>query len=513
MTILTSRNDIDLRAASGSIRVLFATAEYAPLVKVGGLGEASSGLVSGLRSTGMEVDVVMPDYGTIELIEPTEHPVLGLPDWAPRMVARRGWVPGVGELTLLRFPGSFRPSPYNDPATGDAWADSAEMFFTFSVGVAALADDGVHASSEVNQGSTVRRYDIVHCNDWHTGAAIALLPEGVRSVLTIHNLAYQGQSEPWWESRFGPKGVAYRQFGQFNPLAGAVSLADRVVMVSESYASEVVVEAGGCGLHNRLMERRSNLSGIRNGIDLGLWNPADDPLLPYAFDSQDLSGKELCRKELLRMAGLESERGPVIGMVARMVHQKGIDLALDVVPFLDSLPARFILTGSGSPSLTAMAEEVARRHPDVFAFIPGYEEEFAHLVVAGSDLFLVPSRFEPCGLTQMQAMTCGTIPVVNGVGGLRDTVRDTDQNPRSGTGFVAHEPTSLGLIDAVHRASRGWSNPRRRAAVQRRGMTADWSWAKPAARYIELYRQLVDVADDGVGADLAGRNNTSTLAV
>ncbi len=440
----------------------------------------------------------MPDYGTIELVDPTELPVLGLPDWAPRMVARRGWVPGVGELTLLRFPGSCRPSPYNNPTTGEAWPDTTEMFFTFSAGVAALADDGVHTSAEVSDSGPVGPYDVAHCNDWHTGAALAMLPEDVGSILTIHNLAYQGQAEPWWESRFGHKGATYRQYGQFNPLAGAVTLADRVVMVSEAYASEVVVEAGGCGLHNRLMERRSDLSGIRNGIDLGLWNPADDPLLPFGFDRDDLSGKELCRKELLRMAGLEAERGPVIGMVARMVHQKGIDLALDVVPFLDSMPARFVLTGSGSPSLTAMADEVARDYPDVFSFIPGYDEEFAHLVVAGSDLFMVPSRFEPCGLTQMQAMTCGTIPVVTNVGGLRDTVRDTDQNPRSGTGFVAHEPTSLGLIDAVHRASRGWSNSRRRGAVQRRGMTADWSWAKPAGRYVELYRQIVGQPEPAV---------------
>lgn len=491
MTILPSHHDVDIRPGQGSLRVLFATAEYAPLVKVGGLGEASSGLVSGLRAQGVDVDLVMPDYGTIELNESTEDPVLGLPEWASPMVARRGWVPGVGQLTLLRFPGSSRSNPYNDPSTGLAWPDSAEMFITFSAGVAALANHGSGRELNVTGGTPDPNYDIVHCNDWHTAAAVALLPPGVGSVLTIHNLAYQGQADPSWVARMGRQGRAFRHHGRFNPLAGAISLADRVVTVSESYASEVVVESSGCGLHGHLVDRGTDLSGIRNGIDLGLWNPADDPLLPFSFDNRDLSGKELCRKELLRRVGLESERGPVLGMVARMVHQKGVDLALDIVPFLVSLPARFVMTGSGSPTLTAMAEQMAQRYPEIFAFVPGYDEEFAHLVVAGSDLFLVPSRFEPCGLTQMQAMACATIPVVTNVGGLRDTVRDTDLNPRSGNGFVAGEPSAASLIDAVHRGVRGWSRPRRRAAVQRRGMTADWSWAEPASQYRQLYESVV----------------------
>ena len=178
-------------------------------------------------------------------------------------------------------------------------------------------------------------------------------------------------------------------------------------------------------------------------------------------------------------------------MVARFVQQKGIDLALDLVPYLESIRARFVLMGSGSAAITAHAREVADRHPEHFTVFPGYDETMAHLIVGGSDLFLVPSRFEPCGLTQMQAMTCGTIPVVTNVGGLRDTVIDTDRNPKTGNGFVAAQPTALALIDAVHRAARGWSNPRRRAAVQRRGMTADWSWAKPAKQYVGLYNNIL----------------------
>ncbi|MGI9607650.1 MAG: glycogen synthase [Acidimicrobiales bacterium] len=457
-------------------RVLFATAEYAPIVKVGGLSEASSGLVGCLRSLGTEVEVIMPDYGLVELTDVTELPLDGLPSWMPATVVRRGWSASAGPITLIHFAGSERENPYVDPATGEGWPDNADRFLSFSTAVASYAE--------------IRRPDVVHCNDWHAASTIALLPSDIGSVLTVHNLAHQGWAGAAWASRFGTHGRAFLEAGAFNALAGGISLADRVVLVSESYAAEALLPETGCGLHHRLAARGAAVSGIRNGIDPGLWDPGEDPLLPVTFDHRDLTGKEICRKELLKLAGLESERGPVIGIVARFVHQKGIDLALELAPFLRTIPARLVMIGMGSPDITRLAQDTVGQHPDVVALLGGYDEERAHLVVAGSDLLLVPSRFEPCGLTQMQAMTCGTLPVVTPVGGLRDTVIDTDACPRSGTGFVAGEATPLGLLDAIHRASRGWSNPRRRGAVQQRGMTADWSWATPAREYANLYQHV-----------------------
>ena len=442
-------------------------------MKVGGLSEASSGLVGCLRSMGLDVTVVMPDYGLIELEDVSERILDNVADWMPDVIVRTGCNPAIGTVTLLRFAGSERSHPYIDGSTGEGWHDNIERFVAFSIAVAELAK--------------TRGADVLHCNDWHAAPAIAFAPATMKTVLTVHNLAHQGVADPFWCSRLGVHGGAYLHEGRFNSLAGGVSLADHVVMVSESYASESLREEGGFGLHERLIARGNRLVGIRNGIDPGLWDPAEDPLLPVTFDRDDLSGKDICRKELLRQAGLESERGPVIGLVARFVHQKGIDLALDLAPFLAALPARLVLIGSGAPDLTRAAQDAADRFSSEVHVFPGYDEELAHLVVAGSDLLLVPSRFEPCGLTQMQAMTCGTIPVVTGVGGLRDTVTDTDANPRSGTGFVAREPTNISLLDAIHRASRGWANPRRRAAVQRRGMSADWSWAEPARAYASLY--------------------------
>ncbi len=469
--------------------VLFATAEFGPYVKVGGLGEASSGLVGSLSSMGVGVSVVMPDFGLIELEDEKRWPLTGLPSWCPAIEARSGRTdPEAGDdidIILLSFEGGLRAHPYVDPATGESWPDATWFYMTFSAGVAALA--------------TEERPHAVHLNDWHTAAALLRLPPDVGTILTVHNLAYQGIDDGAWLGRMMESvdgsalrvdPMAFLVDDAFNPLAGGISGADRIVLVSESYRDEATSEAGGFGLHHQLRYRGEQVSGIRNGIDLGLWHPADDLRLPVGFHHGDLSGKEICRKELLKEADLDADRGPVIGMVARLVHQKGIDLALDMVPFLDSLSARLVLMGSGSPALADKVRDVAERYPDHFAGFCDYDETMAHLIVGGSDLLLMPSRFEPCGLTQLQAMTCGTIPVVTAVGGLRDTVVDTDTCPRRGTGFVADRATSLDLLNALHRACRGWSNPRRRAAVQRRGMTADWSWTKPARQYLDLYRAL-----------------------
>lgn len=471
------RNERYQAYPAGARHVLFATTECAPRIKVGGLSEASAGLTNMLSNMGVIVDIVMPDYGLLDLRDVTERPLSNLPWWCPPMTLRQGWTDGIGRVSLLDFPGSQRPHPYVDPTTGEGWAHNSDSFLAFAAGVAQLAVE--------------TEPDVVHVNDWHTAPAIGRLPEGMPSVLTVHNLAHQGQTDPAWLRRIGVHGAAFEHEGLFNPLAGGVSLASRVVLVSESYAREAIRAEGGFGLHDRLIARGDELVGIRNGIDLGLWHPGEDPLLPYNFDHCDLSGKELCRKELLARTELVDTKGPVIGLVARLDRQKGIDMALAMAPFLELLNARFVMLGSGSREIAELARATAERFPDRVHVFDGYDEQLAHLVVAGSDLFMVPSRFEPCGLTQMQAMTCGTIPVVTNVGGLRDTVLDSDQNRRAGTGFVASRPDELSLLDTLHRAVRGWSNPRRRQAIQRRGMRADWSWALPARRYIETYDELL----------------------
>lgn len=456
------------------IRVVFVSAEFAPVMKVGGLGEAASGLVAALRCAGVTVDVVLPDYDAQPLEDEVQEP-LSVPAWAGPAVARHGVARNAGRVTLVNVPGMQRPHPYVDTSTGVGWPDNDRRFFAFSAAVAELV--------------ALDPPDVIHLNDWHTSAVSAFVDPAISTVLTIHNIAHQGHTNRGWLPNLGPRAAAFDHLGAVNPLAGGIRLADAVVAVSASYAREILQPAMSHGLAPLLAAKGDALLGIRNGIGRDEWNPMGDPHLAAPFSHSDLTGKRECRRDLLRTASLESNGGPVIAMVARLDHQKGIDIALSLAGVLNSLPARLIVHGSGNPSLARHARQVAADHPGSLAVLDGYSDDTAHKIMAGSDLALIPSRFEPCGLTQMQAMSYGTIPVVTNVGGLRDTVIDLDRDRRCGTGFVAARPDAASVTNALCRAVGGWRNPDRRARAQRRGMTADWSWTQPASEYIELYQQ------------------------
>ena len=456
-----------------AVRVLMASAEYDPLVKVGGLGEAVAGLSRSVERQGADVGVVVPDYPVP--FDATDEWWLDVPAWAGgRARIRSGPYDGVGHLHAVWVPGIDRPHPYVDER-GDGWHDNDRRFFAFSAAVAALAR---HLGT-----------DVLHLNDWHTSAAVAWFPPE-RSVLTVHNLAYQGDADMGWLQVLGERTHAFEHERRANPLAAAIRLCDHVTTVSPGYAREIVTREHGCGLEGALAGRGDRLIGIRNGLDPELWDPAEDSYLPANFTATDLAGKAICRKQLAREVDLEEGSAPIIGMVSRFVDQKGIDLLLELIPFLDTLPAQLVLHGNGQTALLDAAHRAAAAAPDNVRMVAGYDEAFAHLVVAGSDLLCVPSRFEPCGLTQMQAMTCGTIPVVTRVGGLGDTVVDIDGDPERGNGFVAGRPTAPAILDAIHRAGRGWRNAWRRRALQRRGMTTDWSWQDPGTRYLALYERV-----------------------
>lgn len=464
-------------------RVLFATAELSPLSRVGGLADASAGLVVALRRSGVEVEVVVPDHdGTPALVGATCRSVPA-PEWVGPATARTGLVDGIGEVTAISFDGLERPHPYNDPTTGLGWHDNDRRYLAFSAVVAAMA--------------AASRPDVVHLNDWHTAAAAAWLPDDIASMLTVHNLAYQGDCDPGWLALFGPRADAFDHHGRCNPLAGGIRLADRVVAVSPAYAVESRHPATGAGLHELVRERGSNYLGIRNGIDVERWDPMTDPFLPASFDADDLDGKRRCREilgELLGFApdhfGAADDREPVVGVLCRFVDQKGVDIACGLASKLAGIGARMVLMGRGEPHHEALARQVVGAHPDRVAYLPRSEEELAHLVVAGSDMLLVPSRFEPCGLTPMEAMRCGTVPVVNPVGGLRNTVVDADADRVRGNGFIAPAPDEVGMWLALSRAVRSFRDPARWAEIQRRGMCADWSWKTPGEHYREIYGEL-----------------------
>ncbi len=457
------------------MRVVFATAELSPVASVGGLASAAAGLGAELRRRGVDIELVMPDYGDINLIDETSS-TIPVPDWVGAATLRVGMHPVAGRLHLVSVPGMARPHPYLQP-DGHGWPDNDARFMRFGEAVAQY----VRAVPP----------DVLHLNDWHTGTVLASLVSPPPTVLSIHNLAYQGVSNGSWMGVIGPRAPHFEWWGSTNPLSGAIALADRVVAVSPNYAAEITTPDGGMGLDQALLARGDALIGILNGIDTDVWNPATDVHLASSFDAGSLGRREDNRTALLDRLGFPHDDVPLATVVTRLTHQKGIDILAPLVPLLAQIPIRLAILGSGDAVLADDLRRLAAAHPDTLVFVEGYDESLSHQLFAGGDVFVMPSRFEPCGLTQMQAMRYGAVPVVTGVGGLVDTVPDADANARSGLGFVAAHADGTHLLAALFRAARRVRDGRRRATLQKRMMSIDWSWAEPAATYHALYSSLV----------------------
>lgn len=452
--------------------VLFATAELRPLVSAGGLGEASAGLVAALRTAGVNVTIALPDYFGWDLSSSTEV-TLAVDEWASPATVRIGDHPEAGTLALINVPGIERSDPYVDE-DGEGWPDNTDRFAAFSAAIGALAGTG--------------DYDVVHLNDWHTAFAPAFMPPETPTMLTIHNLGHQGHAGHEWLARLPSLQESYAWGDGANALAGAIRSVNRVTTVSPNYATEIVTDSGGMGLQDRFLERGADLVGIRNGIDKRAWDPATDAFTP-TFSFEDLNGKHEARHQLLGHVGWEDTGEPIMILITRLVEQKGVDLAFEAARFLEGMKARMIVLGSGERRLADWGRWLQSTQPERFWFLDGYDVPLSHQMFAGADLFLMPSRFEPCGLAQMQAMAYGTIPVVTAVGGLVDTVIDADA-ARDGNGFVATVNDESGIVDAIHRSLRAVRHAGRRKSLQRRGMTADWSWSEPAQHYVTIYNEL-----------------------
>lgn len=472
---------------SPSPTVLFATAEFSPLARVGGLAEAAAGLVRELHRQGVAVTVVLPDYGDVDLatlggvgIESWE---LELPSWAGSTQCRRTAWEGVGDVILVSQPGLARPHPYVNPQTGQGWPDNDHRFFAFSAAVAAL--------------SRQLQPDVLHLNDWHTALAPAFLDTLPPTVLTIHTLGYQGIASGQWLNLLPHHRWRYAWYGDINPLVGAVRSVDRVIAVSPNYAREILTPEQGMGLDQELALLGDRLIGIRNGIDAQIWNPRTDQTIPQTYHPDELSAQELetarafARRAIATTFGIVDDDDVVIAIVGRLVDQKGVDLALGLGPFLEHLGAKLVILGSGQANWVAAVHEAIDRFPyRIAAITDRYDEPLAHQMFAGADLFLMPSRFEPCGLAQMQAMAYGAIPVATAVGGLLDTIIDLDDDPAQGTGILSREVSVAGMVDAVHRAVRVLQHRQGRRGAQRRGMRTDWSWADPAHAHRRVYDEI-----------------------
>ncbi len=474
------------------MQILFVASEVAPWSKTGGLGDVAGALPRALAARGHAVHVVAPRYAFVD----AEAAGFARRDAALRVrgEATTLWVKdGRPTIYLLEHERFFagRRGLYGEG--GHDYGDNAERFAWFAR--AALA---IPAACRL-------RPRIVHANDWQAGLCPWLLrhehPQdpaltGARSVFTIHNLAYQGVFPkqvvpfvglPWDAFRLD----ALEFHDQLSFMKAGLSFADALTTVSPTYAREILTPEGGHGLDPVLRHRRADLHGILNGIDVTEWDPARDPHLPAHYTARDLTGKAACKASLQRELGLPVRPDvPLVGMVSRLADQKGIDL---VVASLEALLARDVqlaVLGSGSHAYEEAFARVARARPTQTAARIGFDEGLAHRIEAGADTFLMPSRFEPCGLNQMYSLRYGTPPIVRAVGGLADTVEDFDGWTR-GTGFKFRDYAPQALLLAVRRALDGWRDRRAWHGLQVRGMSQDFSWDRSARSYEALYETLV----------------------
>ncbi len=470
------------------MRVLHVAGEFFPYVKVGGLGDVMAALPRAQRGLGMDVRVLLPGYPALLEGIPGLGEVGLIPDLlgqGPARILGGSAAHGV-PVYLLDHPLYHRPGgPY------DEWGDSHLKFGAFSFAAAML---GRHGDA---RGWTPQ---ILHLHDWQTGLAPAYLRqmgEGPRTVMTVHNLAFQGiysagVARDLWlgPDLFHPHGVEF--YGDLSFLKAGLQLSDRLTTVSPTYAQEIQTPAFGERLEGLLHHRRQDLVGILNGVDTTIWNPARSPHLGMHYSVTRMSGKLICKNHLQRELGLE-EGGttPLLGVVSRLTHQKGLDLLLERVDDLVSQGAQLAVLGTGEPALEEGYRAAADRHPGRVAVVPAYSEPHSHKVIAGCDALVVPSRFEPCGLTQLYALAYGTLPVVRHTGGLADTVVDESLGVGA-TGFSFHPPHAEALGETLARALRIYrGQPKRWAAMMGAAMRQRHGWAESAERYLAVYQALV----------------------
>jgi len=478
------------------MRVLHAAAELFPWVKTGGLGDVVAALPPALSALGTEVRLVLPGFTAfLDAFAPTEIARLRTPFAVERVrIARARLSEGAVAVYLVDHPAFYdRPgTPYQAP-DGTDWPDNHRRFALLGWAAAALA-----------QGADPRwRPDLLHCHDWHAGLGPAYLraqSAAVPSVFTVHNLAYQGFFPASFfadlalpPSFFAVDGVEF--YGGLAFIKAGLFYADRLTTVSPTYAREIQTPAFGMGLDGLLRARAAVLTGILNGVDPQVWSPDNDRLSPSHYSADDMEGKAAAKAALERRCGLAADgAGPLFGAVTRLTPQKGLDLLLGALPGLIALGGRLVLLGSGDAALEAGFTAAARTYPGRVAVEIGYDEVLSHLIIAGSDSIVAPSRFEPCGLTQLYALRYGSPPLVRRTGGLADTVVDANAvtlADGTATGFAFVEETPDGLLGAVQRAIALFGDQAAWQQVVQRAMTRDFSWTVAARQYIGLYRELV----------------------
>ncbi|MBT8079258.1 MAG: glycogen synthase GlgA [Gammaproteobacteria bacterium] len=481
-----------------ALSICLASAELAPLAKTGGLADVCSALAAWLHRTGHDVRVLIPRYSRIDESGIAIEPVKELADMRLRLGSReqtfaidRATLPGTDlPIYLLRCPEFYhRPGIYTQ-------------------------DDDEHLRFLLLQRAAIEMCqrmkfapDIFHCHDWQT----SLIPLYLRStyawdklfaktrtVLTIHNIGYQGMFPAYVLPELQLTGAEHHlhqddlKNGVINFLKTGVMYADLITTVSPTYSREILGDDYGMGLNHLLRARVDSVVGILNGVDYDEWNPETDPLIPQNYTPANIRGKVTCKKALMREMGLEyAKQRPLAGLISRLVGQKGIDLIQNVVPtLLRSRDFALVVLGSGEPRYENFFSELQRHFPGRVCYYRGFSNKLAHWIEAGSDIFLMPSLYEPCGLNQMYSLKYGTVPIVRETGGLADSVQQIDPDKKSGTGILFRDYNEAGLAWAMNMALDLYDRRPLWRKIVANGMAMDYSWERQGGRYVELFRQL-----------------------
>jgi len=475
-------------------KILFVTSEAHPLIKTGGLADVSGSLPKALAELSQDIRILIPYYQALKTYNNVRFVCSLRVDnrnvniLETRMPESNILVWLIDYPTFFNYPGN----PYVDEQ-GDAWPNNAERFALFCRVAVEVAMDRVYQDWKP---------DVVHCNDWQSALVPALLSlehDRPKTVFTIHNLAYQGLFPADTATTLNlpgqllhPDGLEFHSLLSF--IKGGLVYSDRITTVSPTYALEIQTPDFGYGLEGLLMYRNAVLSGIINGIDMEQWNPEIDPLIARNYTAETLSAKKTNKSELQARFSLPvTDQIPLFGLIGRLVEQKGIDMIMDSLPEILEMPLQIVLLGSGEKSMERKLANYAQLYPEKIAVTIGYDEALAHLIEAGSDVFLMPSRFEPCGLNQMYSQRYGTLPLVRRTGGLADTVVDAVPQTLadgSATGIVFNDATAGSLLEAVKRAAILYGNGKAWKQMQISGMRKDFSWEQSARQYLDLYQSL-----------------------
>ncbi|MGZ5066951.1 MAG: glycogen synthase GlgA [Usitatibacter sp.] len=466
--------------------VLFATPECAPLVKTGGLGDVSAALPAALHALGHDVRVLMPCYPAVREADPRAGELAAFTLFGHKVRLLDMRLPSGVALIAIDAPALYDRGggPYQQD-NGDDWEDNAIRFGVLSRVAAMLGTDATPLPW---------RPDVVHCHDWPAALAPVYLRHApgrrAASLVTIHNLAFQGlfgygeaDAIELPDAARGTDGVEF--YGKVSFLKGGLVASDAINTVSPTYAREIQTEELGMGLAGVLRMRAKDLHGILNGIDTALWNPETDPCIPSRYGAQSLEMKAANKQALKKALGLDMKTdAPLAVTVSRLAHQKGIDLIAEAIPRLARIPVQVGVVGAGEHSLIEQLRAAAIANPGMAGDFIGFDEPLAHLAEAGADFFLMPSRFEPCGMNQMYSQRYGTPPVATATGGLVDTIVDGT------TGFLMKEASVDALVASVERAVRVYRNPAQWTALQRNGMARDFGWDNAAREYAALYARI-----------------------